>query len=511
MKQDDKIVLGYGESPVVLEPSMAMRHGLIAGATGTGKTTTLKVLAEGFSDLGVPVFVCDAKGDLSGLGLPGRSSDRITERLTKAGIAPEDFALKEYPVRFWDAYGKQGIPWRMTISDLGPSLLSRLLDLTPAQAGVLQIVFKAADERGWQLDDLKDLQAMIQYAGVHRKEFSEQYGNVSSASTGAIARALLELENQGGQALFGLPALEGADLLSTTDGQGTINVLECAELINHPRLYSALLLWLLAELNEILPEAGALEKPKLMLFFDEAHMIFDDAPKVLVDSIAQTVRLIRSKGVGIFFISQTPSDLPDSVLSQLTNRIVHSLHAYTPAEQKALKAAAAGFRENPAFRTIDALQQLPTGYALVSTLDPDGVPSIVQQTMILPCQSSFDALGFQTISRVAAMDPLFDRYGTAQDPQSAYEWIEQEKEQIAMEEAQAAAQEEKEVRRKKNGQSALGKAVKSAARSSARSIGRQSAKAITRSIMGSKSKSTSRQVENFAGNLVSSLIGSLIR
>lgn len=530
MVNNGKIMVGYSDHPIELEPSMAMRHGLIAGATGTGKSTTLKVLAEGFSDLGVPVFLVDAKGDLSSLGMPGKMNAKVQERLETAGIPEADFVLKEYPVRFWDVFGRQGVPLRITISDLGPSLIARLLSLTPAQSGVLQVVFKAADENGWQLDDLKDLQAMLRYAAEHRQELSAKYGNISAASASAIQRSLLELENQQADLFFGLPALEADDLLSTTGEQGTINILEAGQLLNQPLLYSAFMLWLLSELSEILPEAGALDKPKLALFFDEAHMIFNDAPKVLVDKIAQTVKLIRSKGVAVFFISQSPADLPDSVLAQLSNRIVHSLHAYTPSEMKGLKAAAAGFRANPAFKTEEALQQLGTGYALCSLLDAKGVPSIVEQTMILPSQSSFDALSSQTIARMAAMDPIMERYGESQDPQSAYEIIEElsAAENEAREQAERQKEEEKAARalakeqekaaktaakttRKKEQPSAMQKAVKTAARSSARSIGRQTAKSITRTMLGSKNKSVSRQAENFAGNLVSSLIGSLFK
>ncbi len=523
MIKDGKIELGFSDQPVVLDPSMAMRHGLIAGATGTGKSTTLKVLAEGFSDLGVPVFVVDAKGDLSSLAAPGKMNEAIEKRIQTAGISEEAFELKEYPVRFWDVFSKQGVPLRITVSDLGPSLFSRLLHLTPAQSGVMQIVFKAADDQGWQLDDLKDLKAMIRWAQDHKDELQSEYGNISSASAGAILRALLELENQKAEAFFGLPAIEAMDLLSTTDGRGTINILEASELLRQPLLYSAFMLWLLAELAEILPEAGALDKPKLALFFDEAHMIFDDAPKVLVDQIAQTVRLIRSKGVAVFFISQSPSDLPGDVLSQLSNRIVHSLHAYTPAETKALKAAAEGFRPNPAFKTLDELQQLGTGYALVSMLDEQGVPQIVQKTMILPCQSSFDALSPQTIARFTAMDPIMDKYGEAIDPRSAFEILNdvaqeeaqlEAKQQAEKEAEKARKQQEKEQKaagssRKKQG--TLQKAVSSAAKSTARSFGRQSARAITRSVMGSQSKTVSRAAQNFAGSLASSLIGSIFK
>ncbi len=523
MINEGKIQIGYSDHPVLLDPAMAMRHGLIAGATGTGKSTTLKVLAEGFSDLGVPVFLVDAKGDLSSLAAPGKMTEAVKKRIESAGITTEAFELKEFPVRFWDVFQKQGVPLRITVSDLGPGLFSRLMNLTPAQSGVMQIVFKAADDRGWQLDDLKDLKAMLRWVQDNRAELQNEYGAISSTSAAAILRALLELENQKAEAFFGLPAIEAQDLLSTTEDRGTINILEASELLRQPLLYSAFMLWLLAELNEILPEAGALDKPRLALFFDEAHMIFDDAPKALVDQIAQTVRLIRSKGVAVFFITQSPSDLPADVLSQLSNRIVHSLHAYTPEQTKGLKAAAQGFRINPAFKTLDELQQLGTGWALVSCLDQEGVPEIVQKTMILPCQSSFDALSPQTIARFTAMDPIMDKYGESIDPRSAYEILsEAQQEQMQMEaQRQAELEQEKERERmekeersgksSRKKQSSIQKAVSSAAKSTARSIGRQSARAITRSVLGSQSKSVSRAAQNFAGSLPSSLIGNLFK
>ena len=349
-----KIWLATGEQPIYLEPSMANRHGLIAGATGTGKTVTLKVLAESFSDMGVPVFLADIKGDLSGMCEPGKENKHIRRSIDTMGI--EGFDYTDYPVEFWDVYGEKGLPVRTTISEMGPELLSRLLGLNDTQSGVLRIVFRVADDQGLLLVDLKDLRSMVQYVGDHAKDYKLTYGNISSQTVGAIQRALLALEDEGGDIFFGEPALELADWMDwTEDGRGIMNILECQKLFQHPLLYGTFLLWMLSELYELLPEAGDLDKPKLAFFFDEAHLLFKDAPKALVEKVEQVVRLIRSKGVTVWFITQNPTDLPDSVLGQIGNRVQHALRAYTPNDQKALRAAARSFRVNKSFDTEEAL------------------------------------------------------------------------------------------------------------------------------------------------------------
>lgn len=378
MYKDKKIWLAQSDKNLFLLPNMANRHGLIAGATGTGKTITMKVMAESFSDMGVPVFMADVKGDVSGMCVPGADSADMRGRIERFGI--EGFEYKSYPTRFWDIFGEQGHPVRVTISDMGPVLLARLLGLTDVQAGVLNIVFKVADEHGLLLLDMKDLRAMLQFVGDNRAEFTTQYGNVSAASIGAIQRALLAFEDEGGEIFFGEPALDIRDWMRTdADGRGYINILSSARLIQSPKVYGTFLLWMLTELFERLPEVGDLEKPRMIFFFDEAHLLFSDAPKALVQKIVQVVKLIRSKGVGVYFVTQSPSDIPDDVLAQLSNRVQHALRAYTPAEQKSVRAAARAFRVNPAFDTEQTLMELGVGEALVSFLDTDGVPGVVER------------------------------------------------------------------------------------------------------------------------------------
>ena len=377
LKDTHKIWIATGEKAVFLEPGMANRHGLIAGATGTGKTVTLKVLAEAFSDMGVPVFLGDIKGDLTGMINPGKENKHIRRSIDNMGLDSFGYDYHSYPARFFDVYGEKGHPVRTTVSAMGPELLSRLLELTPVQDGVLRIVFRIADDEQMLLSDLKDLRAMVQYVGDNAKEYKLTYGNVSSQSIGAIQRALLKLEDEGGNTFFGEPDLDLSDWIDwDEEGRGVMNILECQELFQHPLLYGTFLLWMLSEIYEMFPEAGDLEKPKLAFFFDEAHLLFDDAPKALLDTIERMVRLIRSKGVSVWFITQNPSDIPDSVLGQIGNRIQHGLRAYTPADQKALRAAANSFRANPNFNTEEALVALGTGEALVSVLDEYGVPSI---------------------------------------------------------------------------------------------------------------------------------------
>lgn len=441
MYVDNTIYLGLADGQrVCLAPNMANRHGLIAGASGTGKTITMKVMAESFSDAGVPVFLCDIKGDVSGLCMPGEQNEGMEKRIDKFGIR-DSFSYKSYPVSFWDVYGKGGHGVRATVSDMGPELLSRILGLTPAQEGVLNIVFRIADDKGLLLIDLKDLRAMLNYVGEHKDEYTMSYGNIATATLGGIVRALLPLENQGGDLFFGEPALDIRDWMRCDrDGRGVINLLNCVELCQNPTLYASFLLWMLSELFEVLPEAGDLDKPKLVFFFDEAHLLFTGAPKVLVQKIEQVVKLIRSKGVGVYFVTQSPSDIPDSVLAQLSNRVQHALRAYTPAEQKAVKAAAQSMRPNPAFKAEDLIMELGVGKALVSVLDADGVPGMVQNTAII-CPQSLMAPAEESVIRSCMGGDGMSRYDTAVDNESAYEVLGK---QAQIDAAQAALDAERE-------------------------------------------------------------------
>jgi len=411
-----------GEKPVFMIPRMANRHGLIAGATGTGKTVTLKVLAEAFSDMGVPVFLADIKGDVSGMCLPGQTSDGFQKRLTKLGL--KDFSFSSYPVRFFDVFGKKGHPVRATISEMGPDLISRLLELNDTQSGVMQIVFKIADDHGLLLLDFKDLRSMVQYVGENAAQFRTQYGNVSSQSVGAIQRGLLRLEQQGGSQFFGEPALDIRDWMAQDEqGRGMINLLHCVELFQNPLLYSSFLLWMLSQLYDLLPEVGDLEKPKIVFFFDEAHLIFKDAPKTLIDKVEQIVRLIRSKGVGIYFVTQLPSDIPDQVLGQLGNKFQHALRAYTPKDQKGLKAAAQSFRSNPKLNTEKVLSELGTGEVLVSVLDSDGIPTMAERAFVLPPRSFLGVVDETVRAQMISQSPLAEKYQTPVDRESAYELL----------------------------------------------------------------------------------------
>jgi len=380
------ILIGKGEEQVFLDPKFANRHGLIAGATGTGKTVSLQVLAEGFSRIGVPVFMADVKGDLSGITQAGKPHPKVDERIEKIGIT--DFKFEGFPSIFWDLFGEQGTPIRTTITDMGPLILSRLLDLNDTQEVVINVAFKFADEEGLALLNLDDLRSTLRYIGDNRAEFQNEYGNVSSASIGAIQRRLLVLEQQGAENFFGEPALDIWDMMRTGDGgMGQINILAADKLMESPRLYATFLLWLISELFEELPEVGDMEKPRMVFFFDEAHLLFDDAPKALVQKVEQTVKLIRSKGVGIYFITQNPTDIPDDVLGQLGNRVQHALRAFTPRDQKAVRAAAQTFRPNPNLDTEQTITELGVGEALVSVLELKGTPSVVQQTLICPPHS----------------------------------------------------------------------------------------------------------------------------
>ena len=500
MLKDGKILVGKGENEAYILPQNANRHGLICGATGTGKTVTLKVIAESFSDLGVPVFLADVKGDLSGCVKPGQRSESIDNRLNTLGIDPASFAYQRFPVRFWDVFGEGGHPVRTTVSEMGASLLSRLLDLTDVQAGVLNIAFRVADDNGWLLIDLKDLRSMVAYITEHAADLLNAYGNISKQSAGAIQRALLQLEDAGGDLFFGEPAIELADWMQCDEnGRGYINIFHCEKLYQSPMLYSTFMLWLLAELFEELPEVGDPDKPKLVFFFDEAHLLFRDAPKALTDKVEQVVKLIRSKGVGVYFITQQPSDIPDPVLAQLSHKVQHALRAYTPAEQKAVKAAAQSFRANPAFDTQTAITELATGEALMSFLDEKGIPTVVEKATVLPPQSMMGAIDTERRKAEIMADDVYGKYDTPFDPPSAYELLtekaaaEAEEKEKAAAEAAAAKEAEKrkkeeekqqkeEERKRKN--SFGGKIVNSAVNTVGREIGRS----FTRGILGTLKK-----------------------
>jgi len=417
---ENTILIGKSDAVQALYLNRANRHGLIAGATGTGKTVTLQILAEAFSEAGVPVFAADIKGDLSGISQAIAEKPKLAERAAKTGV--EDYSPHGFPTVFWDIFAKQGHPVRATISEMGPLLLSRLLDLNDTQEGVLNITFKLADDEGLLLLDFKDLRAMLNYVGENSATLTVDYGNVSKQSIGAIQRRLLVLEQQGAKNFFGEPALELKDLMRTTeDGKGYINLFAADELMQNPRLYSTFLLWLLSELFEELPEVGDPDKPKLVFFFDEAHLLFKDAPKALIQKIEQVVRLIRSKGIGVYFVTQNPIDVPDEVLGQLGNRIQHALRAYTPRDKKAVKAAATTFRENPELDTEKVITELGVGEALVSVLDPDGVPTIVQQTKVRPPESRMGPATKAERKTVFEKSPIKDIYDDTIDRESASE------------------------------------------------------------------------------------------
>ncbi|MBQ3868226.1 MAG: DUF853 family protein [Clostridia bacterium] len=492
MYDDNKIWIASSDKRLYLLPKMANRHGLIAGATGTGKTVTMKVLAESFSELGVPVFFSDVKGDLTGMTVPGRDSADMQRRIERFGI--ENWEYKAFPTRFWDIFGEKGVPVRVTVSDMGPLLLSRLFGLTEVQSGVLNIVFKVADELGLLLLDLKDLRAMVKYVGDNRAEFTTEYGNVSTASIGAIQRALLAFEDQGGNIIFGEPALNIYDWMKCdAEGRGYINVLSSSRLIGSPTVYATFLLWMLSELFEKLPEVGDLNKPRMIFFFDEAHLLFADAPKALVQKIVQIVKLIRSKGIGVYFVTQSPSDIPDDVLAQLSNRVQHGLRAYTPAEQKSVRAAAKAFRTNPAFNTEEALMALGTGEALVSFLDENGVPSIVENAKILPPQSLIGPAEAEFVDNIIANDAFNTKYRENVDRESAYELI-KEANAILAQEAEAA---KAEAQAQKAQQKAASKAKSSSKKSSAGNT-------IARRAVNSATSSAARSVST---NVVNSLLG----
>ena len=456
--QENGFYIAHGPNgPISILGNMANRHGLIAGATGTGKTVTLQVIAESFCKAGVPCFMADMKGDLSGVSQPGKLSSFIEKRLPEFGIDKESLTFEGCPVRFYDVFGEQGIPMRATIGEMGPDLMGRILGLNDTQTGVLNILYRILDEKGLRdkketvlLDDVKDLRSALDWLSRHAKEFTAQYGNVAPASIGAIQRALLHLENQGADKFFGRPSFNIKDLLDKThDGYGILSVLSADKLMLQPKLYSTFLLWLITELYNTLPEVGDLEKPKLVFFFDEAHMLFEDTSKALTDKIEQVIRLIRSKGVGIFFISQLPTDIPDIILGQLGNRVQHALRAYTPRDQKAVKVAAETFRANPEFKTEDAILELETGEALVSFLDEKGAPSIVERAKVLFPLSQIGAItDKQRLDILNANSDKIDDYEEAEDRESAFEIFEKEFETEAKAAKETAAAEEVKKQKK---------------------------------------------------------------
>ena len=491
----DPILLGKGvtdDIPVTLLPKFGNRHGLVAGATGTGKTVTLMTLAEGFSRMGVPVFMADVKGDVAGLAVAGDGSERVMQRAKDIGIA--DYAPIASPVVFWDLYGKLGHPVRTTVSEMGPTLLSRILELNDTQSGVLDIVFKLADDRGLLLLDLEDLRALLGLVAAERKDISTSYGLVSTQSVGAIQRALLRLEQEGGEMFFGEPALELADLMRTnTDGRGVIGILAADQLVLKPRLYATFLLWLLSELFENLPEVGDLDKPKLAFIFDEAHLLFDDAPAALQKRIEQVVRLIRSKGVGVYFVTQVPTDIPDSVLAQLGNRVQHALRAFTPKDQKAVKATAQTMRPNPALNIEAAITELAVGEALVSFLDEKGRPSVTQRAYVAPPGSQIGPIADAQRQALLTNSLVAGVYETPLDRESAFE--------ILRDRANAAAQQSAQAQEASSGLGGVlndflfgstgprgGKKdglLQSVAKSQARSIANKAAGQLLRGVLGS--------------------------
>ena len=491
MSSDDTVFIGKSVKREGLNLKLANRHGLITGATGTGKTVTLQILAEGFSNQGVPVFAADVKGDLSGISVEGEPKDFLLKRAET--IEFDDYGFEDFPVVFWDLLGEQGHPIRTTISEMGPLLLSRLLNLTEAQEGALNIAFKIADEEGLAVLDLKDLRSLLQDLAERSKEIRTEYGSVNKASIGAIMRRLLVLEQQGAEAFFGEPALDIKDLMRTTrDGRGCVNILAADKLMESPQLYATFLLWLMSELFEELPEVGDPDKPKLVFFFDEAHLLFDEAPKAFLEKIEQVVRLIRSKGVGVYFVTQNPLDVPDAVLAQLGNRIQHALRAFTPRDQKAVRAAAQTFRQNPDFDVEEAITQLGVGEALVSVLEKKGVPTMVQRTLIRPPSSRMGPIDAKERKRSMQNSPVFGLYDEAVDRESAYEILAKRAEERAKAEAKAKAAEEKAkeaAKKEKAASRSSGRRRESATqrfiKNLAGTVGRQVGNALVRGILGS--------------------------
>ena len=492
----DKVLIGKGKTENYILLNKMNRHGLISGATGTGKTVTLKVLTEGLYDAGVPTILADVKGDLANISKAGEMNDQLNSRLEELGIS--DFDFKNYPVTMWDIYGEKGIPLRVTVSEMGPLMLANILELNDTQTGVLNIIFKVADSEGLLLIDLKDLKQVINFVGEHRDEINKTYGNVAPQSLSAISRKLLFIEDAGGDLLFSEPAIAIGDLIRTdASGKGVVNILNATKLISNPLLYSMLLLYLLSEIYECFPEVGDLDKPKLVFFFDEAHLLFNNTPKVLQDKIIQVVRLVRSKGVGVFFITQNPLDVPESVSSQLSNRIVHQLRAYSPKELKAINAVADTFRQDESMDIKEEIIGLRTGEALVSFADESGAPTVADKALILPPHSSFSTLSDEAYKALIDSSPLYAKYKEAIDRESAYEIllerIEREKSEAEQEKLEAERQKELEAQRKeleraeksrRSQKTYIDKSVDSMLGTLSRTIGRE----IARGLLGSMKK-----------------------
>ena len=546
MYTNGKILVGMaGDKEVCIEPKMANRHGLIAGATGTGKTITLKVMAESFSAMGVPVFLADVKGDIAATCMAGEMSGKVAERVEQFDLASKGFACDKFPVTFWDIYGKKGTPIRTTISDMGPVILGKVLGLTDIQKDILTVIFKIADDQNLALLDTKDLKSMIQFVADNSDEFKMSYGNMSSQSLAAIVRAVVALEQEGGEIFFGEPALNIKDWIRTdSTGKGMISILDSQELISHPGMYTAFMLWMMTELFEQLPEVGDLDKPRMVFFFDEAHLLFKDCDKILLEKIEQVVKLIRSKGVGIYFVTQNPKDLSDGVLAQLGNKVQHALHAYTPAELKGVKVAAESFRVNPEFDTFEAIQALGVGEALVSTLDLEGVPSVVERCIILPPQSKMGPIDDATRNSVINQSEFELKYRDSVDNESAYELLaarvadaqavaqQQKEEELAAKEAEKEAQkaekeaekqalrekaqaqreataaEKAKAKEKAKAQSTVKKAVKSTASTTAGTIGRELGKSVGKSVGGNFGKTLGG---NVGASIFRGIIGTMLK
>ena len=500
MLKDGKIWIANTENgePMYLLPKMANRHGLIAGATGTGKTVTLKVLAESFSDMGVPVFLADVKGDIAGMVKPGVDSEDMQKRIQKFGLKDAGFEYNNYPVTLWDVFGKNGIQVRTTISEMGPLLLGRILDLTDIQKDILTIVFKIADENGWFLYDTKDLKALLNEVAENNKEYAAEYGNITKQSVGAIQRAVVALELAGGDIFFGKPDLDIREWFTTdSNGKGMIHILDSQSLVNNGTLYSTFLLWLLSELFEAMPEVGDLDKPKMVFFFDEAHLLFKDTPKSLLEKIEQVVKLIRSKGIGVYFVTQNPRDIPDGVLAQLGNKVQHALHAYTPSDQKAVKAAADSFRENPAFKTADVIEALGTGEAVVSFLQEDGTPAVVEKVAILPPQSLLGGIDDATRENIVKSSKFYSEYAVATDLDSASEMLDRKNAKEAEDEAVAKEQEAAAKQAAKDAAAAEKKAIREAEKEANRR--KRAVKSVGTTVAGTVGRELGKQVGNKMG------------